>query len=98
GTSRKLSHWIVEHLPRLAAEHPTVAITVQPQYKGVPMLVGRYGNDFEKLYVVDNWDASKLSQAVKQLTESSGTYAPRQRHQTPVRSFKESITPLWSPF
>ncbi|KAK1751548.1 thioredoxin-like protein [Echria macrotheca] len=96
GSSRGMNGFIKSLLPKFAAAHPQIEITVSPRPRKHPVVVGHYVNGKTKSIEVKNMEPMQVLQKVKLLRDASGE--KDKRTTKPVTSINESVRGIWSPY
>ncbi|KAK5652494.1 hypothetical protein OQA88_10396 [Cercophora sp. LCS_1] len=96
GSSKGMNGFIKSLLPKFAAAHPQIEITVSPRPRKHPEIVGHYINGLKKHVEVKNMEPLKILQQVKLLRDASGE--KDKRVTKPVQSINESVRGVWSPY
>jgi len=91
-----MNAFIKSQLPKFAAEHPQIEITVSPRPRKHPVIIGHYINGREKAICVRNLEPLQILQKVKLLRDASGEKLKRTHK--PVQSINESVRGVWSPY
>ncbi len=95
-TTLCFSAFIKSVLPKFAAAHPQIEITVSPRPKKHPVIIGHYINGREKAICVRNMEPLQVLQKAKLLRDASGEKLKRVNK--PVQSINESVRGVWSPY
>ncbi len=95
-TSDANSAFIKSHLPKFAAQHPQIEITVSPRPSKHPVIVGRYINGRDRAICVKNLEANQVLKKAEMLRDSDGE--KNKRTNKAVTSVNESVRGVWSPY
>ncbi|KAL1878834.1 hypothetical protein VTK73DRAFT_7487 [Phialemonium thermophilum] len=96
GSSRGMNGFIKSILPKFAAAHPQIEITVSPRPSKHPVIVGHYINGREKAICVRNMEPLEVLKKAELLRDASGERL--RRTVKPVDSRNPSVRGIWSPF
>ncbi|MCJ1363583.1 39S ribosomal protein L51, mitochondrial [Acarospora aff. strigata] len=96
GSSRGMNLFLKNTLPRFAAAHPQIEITVSPRPHRHPVIKGTYINGREKAVCVRNLEKEQILQKAELLRDASGEKL--RRVTKPVKSGNESVRGIWSPY
>ncbi|CAK3800739.1 probable mitochondrial ribosomal L43 [Lecanosticta acicola] len=98
GSSRGMNDFLKKSLPTFARENPNIEITVSPRPKKHPVVTGHYINGRQKAICVRNMTPGEILGKVQLLRGASGEKLKRVVGSGKVRSEKESVRGVWSPF
>ncbi|EGS20730.1 mitochondrial 54S ribosomal protein mL43 [Thermochaetoides thermophila DSM 1495] len=96
GSSRGMNGFIKSLLPKFAAEHPQIEITVSPRPSRHPVIIAHYINGKERSICVRNMEPYQILKKVELLRDASGE--KNKRVTKPVQSINESVRGVWSPY
>jgi large subunit ribosomal protein L43 len=83
-------------LPKFAAAHPQIEITVSPRPRKHPVIKGTYINGREKAICVKNLEKEQILAKAILLRDASGEKLRKETK--PVKSINESVRGIWSPY
>lgn len=83
-------------LPKFAAAHPEIEITVSPRPTKHPIVNAHYINGNRRTICVRNLHANQVQGKAELLRDSTGEQ--NRRTKKPVKSFNESVRGIWSPY
>lgn len=90
------SSFIQKLLPKFAAAHPEIEITVSPRPSKHPIVNAHYVNGNRRTVCVRNLHANQVQGKAELLRDSTGER--NRRTKKPVKSFNESVRGIWSPY
>jgi large subunit ribosomal protein L43 len=90
------SSFIQKMLPKFAAAHPEIEITVSPRPSKHPVINAHYINGNTRTICVRNMHANMVQGKANLLRDSTGER--NRRTKKPVQSFNESVRGIWSPY
>lgn len=90
------SSFLKHTLPRFAASHPQIEITVSPRPHKHPVIKGTYINGREKAVCVRNLEKEQILLKAELLRDANGEKLKKVTK--PVRSGNESVRGVWSPY
>ncbi|KUI65655.1 54S ribosomal protein L51, mitochondrial [Cytospora mali] len=96
GSSRGMNSFIQRMLPKFAAAHPEIEITVSPRPSKHPIVNAHYINGNTRTVCVRNMHANQIQGKAELLRDSTGE--KNKRTKKPVKSFNESVRGIWSPY
>lgn len=91
-----LSGFIKSQLPKFAAAHPHIEITVSPRPNKHPVIVGHYVNGRDKAVCVRNLAPLAVLKKAEMIRDATGEKVRRRRKA--VVSINESVRGVWSPY
>jgi large subunit ribosomal protein L43 len=94
--TRPCSSFIKSLLPKFAAAHPEIEITVSPRPTKHPIVKAHYINGNMRAVCTRNMHPNQIQQKVELLRDSTGE--KNKKYKTPVRSINESVRGIWSPY
>ncbi|KAJ4304145.1 39S ribosomal protein L51, mitochondrial [Collariella sp. IMI 366227] len=96
GSSRGMNGFIKSLLPKFAAAHPQIELTVSPRPAKHPVLIAQYINGREKAVCVRNMEPYEILKKAELLRDASGEKLKRTHK--PVTSINPSVRGVWSPY
>ncbi|KAK4216066.1 Thioredoxin-like fold [Rhypophila sp. PSN 637] len=96
GSSKGMNGFIKSLLPKFAAAHPQIEITVSPRPNKHPVIIGHYINGKQKAICTRNMEPLQILKKVELLRDASGE--KNRRITKPVQSINPSVRGVWSPY
>ncbi|KAF3770333.1 hypothetical protein M406DRAFT_66747 [Cryphonectria parasitica EP155] len=96
GSSRGMNKFIEMHLPKFAARHPEIEISVSPRPQKHPTVIAHYINGNTRPVCLKKMDPNQILSKLEMLRDSTGEI--NKRVKKPVRSTNESVRGVWSPY
>ncbi|KAI3399401.1 hypothetical protein diail_7128 [Diaporthe ilicicola] len=96
GSSRGMNSFIKSLLPRFAAAHPEIEITVSPRPTKHPIIHAHYINGNIRTICVSSMHANQIQNKVDLLRDSTGE--SNKKLSKPVKSLNKSVRGIWSPY
>ncbi|KAJ4392098.1 39S ribosomal protein L51, mitochondrial [Gnomoniopsis smithogilvyi] len=96
GSSKGMNTFIEKALPKFAASHPEIEITVSPKPQRHPTVIAHYINGRTRPVCLKKCDMNQIIKKVEMLRDSTGEI--NRKVNKPVRSYNESVRGIWSPY
>lgn len=93
---REPSSYIQKLLPKFAAAHPEIEITISPRPTKHPIINASYINGSTRTVCVRNLHANQVQGKAELLRDSTGER--NRKTKKPVQSVNESVRGVWSPY
>lgn len=90
------SKFIEGQLPKFAARHPEIEISVSPRPQKHPVVIAHYINGNTRPVCLKKMDQNQILNKIELLRDSTGE--TNKRVNKPVRSLNESVRGVWSPY
>lgn len=90
------SIFIQKTLPKFAARHPEIEITVSPKPQQHPTVIAHYINGLTRPVCLRKCDANQILNKVEMLRDSTGEM--NRKVNKAVRSYNDSVRGVWSPY
>lgn len=90
------STFIEKGLPKFAAKHPEIEITVSPRPQKHPTVIAHYINGKTRPVCLRKMDVNQILAKVELLRDSTGE--TNKKVNKPVRSTNDSVRGIWSPY
>lgn len=94
--TRAHSKFIESTLPKFAAKHPEIEISVSPRPQKHPVVIAHYINGNTRPVCLKKLDQNQILNKIELLRDSTGE--TNKRVNKPVRSLNESVRGIWSPY
>ncbi|CRK28160.1 54S ribosomal protein L51 like [Verticillium longisporum] len=96
GSSKGMNGFIKSQLPKFAAAHPQIEISVSPRPAKHPTIVGHYINGNSRSLLVKNMQPMEILRAAESMRDTNGEKL--RRANKPVTSINPSVRGIWSPY
>lgn len=90
------SMFIEKALPKFAAQHPEIEITVSPKPQKHPTVIAHYINGLTRPVCLRKCDQNQILNKVEMLRDSTGEM--NRKVNKAVRSYNDSVRGVWSPY
>ncbi|CRK06222.1 hypothetical protein BN1723_001698 [Verticillium longisporum] len=91
-----MNGFIKSQLPKFAAAHPQIEISVSPRPAKHPTIVGHYINGNSRSLLVKNMQPMDILRAAESMRDTNGEKL--RRANKPVTSINPSVRGIWSPY
>ncbi|CAN8096723.1 unnamed protein product [Discula destructiva] len=96
GSSKGMNNFLEKSLPKFAAKHPEIEITVSPKPQKHPTVIAHYINGLTRPVCLRKCDANQILNKVEMLRDSTGEM--NRKVNKAVRSYNDSVRGVWSPY